>query len=366
MQFTIAREEFLKPLQLIMGAVEKRHTKPILSNVLLKVSETQLTAIATDLEIELHGTVLLNSVIVPGEVTVPARKLYDICRALPESKLISVITQSDHLLISCEKSRFKLATLPVDEFPNLEEGVMKQEFILNQADLRKLIEGVSFSMAQQDVRYYLNGILLIKSPVFLKAVSADGHRLSLSHYPIELGGTEVQIIIPRKAIIELLRLLATYESLITVSISSNHLKISSGEYTFVTKLIDGVFPDYQKVIPKNANKEIILDKDLLKQTLARIAILSNEKYHGVKLYLESGKLVVEAHNAEHEEAYEEISVDYQSDSLEIGFNVSYLLEVINILPKGDMRILFVDNNSSIQMESVENNGCLYVVMPMRI
>lgn len=366
MQFTIAREDLLKPLQQIMGAVEKRHTKPILSNVLLKVSNTRLTAIATDLEIELHGTVLLSSVIIAGEVTVPARKLFDICRALPELKEISIVSQGDHVLISCEKSRFKLATLPVDEFPNMEEGMAKQEFSLNQAELRKLIEGVSFSMAQQDVRYYLNGIYLIKSPTFLKAVSADGHRLSLSHCSMELGGAETKVIIPRKGVIELLRLLATNEASISVSISSNHLRVSSNEYTFITKLIDGVFPDYQKVIPKNANKEIIIDKDLFKQTLSRTAILSNEKYHGVKLYLESGKLVVEAHNSEHEEAYEEISVNYQSDSLEIGFNVSYLLDAINALPKGNMRILFVDNNSSIQMESVESNGCLYVIMPMRI
>lgn len=369
MQFTIAREDLLRPLQLIIGAVEKRHAKPILSNALLKVSATHLTMVATDLEVELHGTAKMDSIISQGEVTVPARKFLDICRMLPEAKLITLTSQQDHVLVSCEQSRFRLATLPAADFPNVEEGIAKQEFSISQAKFRKLIENVAFSVAQQDVRYYLNGILLIKNPTSLKTVSADGHRLSVSHCSVDLGNLdegETKIIIPRKAVMEILRLLGTDESMILVTIGENHLRISGGDYTFVTKLIDGVFPDYQRAIPRNANKEIIIDRDLFKQTLNRISILSNEKFHGVKFYLEPGKLVIETHNSDYEEAHEEIFLDYNLEPLEIAFNVSYLLDALNALPKGNVRLLFLNTTSSVQIEAVESNDCLYIVMPMQI
>ncbi len=366
MQFTIIREELLRPLQMVMGAVEKRHAMPILANALLRVTEQQLTVIATDLEVELHGTVQLNSVVIPGEITVPARKLLDICRALPETKLITLVLQGDTILISCEKSRFKLTTLPAVDFPNVEEGISKQEFLISPMLLRNLIENVSFSMAYQDVRYYLNGIFIIKSSSSLKVVATDGHRLSLCSHSADLGDGDEKVIIPRKAVVEMIRLLNSEEPLVNINIGENHLRVVGKNYTFVTKLIDGVFPDYQRVIPKNAHKQIVLDKELFKNMLSRTAILSNEKYHGVKLFLEPDKLAVEAHNSEYEEAYEEVEVLYNSDPLEIGFNVSYLLEAINALPKGNIRMLLVDGNSSIQIEAENSNGSLYVIMPMRI
>jgi len=366
MQFTITRENLLTALQTIMGAVEKRQTMPILSNALLKIDNDKLSVIATDLEIELQGVVDVESVIDAGKITVPARKLLDICRALPESKVISLVLEGETLLVSCDRSRFKLVTLPAADFPNVEEGVSTDEFNISQSVLRDLIEHVYFSMAQQDVRYYLNGMLFIKSSDFLRVVTTDGHRLSVCSHQGSFGETVISNIIPRKAITELMRLLDSNNSEVTVNLGENHVRITGENYTFISKLIDGVFPDYQKVIPKNTNKHIILKKELVKQALSRIAILSNEKYRGVKLCFESGKLAVEAHNSEHEEAYEELSVNYDAESLEIGFNVNYLLEAINALPKGNIRISMSDGNSSIQIESEESGKALYVVMPMRI
>lgn len=366
MQFTITRENLLNALQMIMGAVEKRQTMPILGNALLTLSDNKLVVIATDLEIELQGIVDVESVIEEGKITVPARKILDICRALPENKQISLVLEGDNLLVSCERSRFKLVTLPADDFPNVEEGISTDEFTIAQSVLHDLIERVYFSMAQQDVRYYLNGMLFIKSAGLLRVVTTDGHRLSLCSYPGSFGESEVSNIIPRKAITELMRLLTNNEEEVIVNLGDNHLRITAKNHIFISKLIDGVFPDYQKVIPKNISKQISIDKELFKQVLSRIAILSNEKYRGVKLCFEAGKLAVEAHNSEHEEAYEELSIDYDAEALEIGFNVSYLLDAINALPKGNIRLSMSDGNSSIQIESEEDSRAIYVVMPMRI
>jgi len=366
MQFTITRENLLKALQMVMGAVEKRQIMPILGNALLKVNNDKLVVIATDLEVELQGIVSVESVIEEGSITVSARKLLDICRALPEVKVISLVLDGDNLLISCERSRFKLVTLPAVDFPNVEEGVSKDEFHISQSIFRGLIERVYFSMAQQDIRYYLNGMFFIKDPDFLRVITTDGHRLSLCSYSGNFGESGISNIIPRKAVSELMRLLTNDEDKITINFGENHFRVMGQNYTFISKLIDGVFPDYQKLIPKNISMNIVIDKEVFKQVLSRIAILSNEKYRGVKLYIETGKLAVESHNSDHEEAYEELPINYEGEALEIGFNVSYLLEAVAALPNGNIRLSMSGSGNSIQIESEEDSSALYVIMPMRI
>lgn len=367
MQFVINRDALLKPLQMVSGAIERRHTLPILSNVLIEVADGSLSLTGTDLEVELVATTDALSVQSEGRITVPAKKLLDICRSLPDSADINVQVQSDNCILSCGKTKFTLSTLSASEYPNLESWQGEVDLQLSRQQLRKLLDDTAFSMANQDVRYYLNGLLFETDNAQVRAVATDGHRLALS--TLELPGVtaqQKQIIIPRKGVMEIMRLLANDDQLVQLSLGQNHIRLTDSNFVFSSKLIDGRFPDYRRVLPRNSTKLVTAHRSILKDACTRASILSNEKYRGVRFTLTSGELQVVANNPEHEQAEEQIEVEYQGDTLEIGFNVGYLLDVLNTLAT-DLVILHLnDANSSALVEGVGNIGASYVVMPMRL
>ena len=340
---------------------------PVLSNVLLVVQGQQLSLTGTDLEVELVGRVQLEEPAEPGEITVPARKLMDICKSLPNDALIDIKVDEQKLLVKAGRSRFTLSTLPANDFPTVEEGPGSLTCNLEQSKLRRLIERTSFAMAQQDVRYYLNGMLLEVSRNTLRAVSTDGHRLALCSMtaPIEQDDRH-QVIVPRKGILELARLLTDPEGMVSIVLGQHHIRATTGEFTFTSKLVDGKFPDYERVLPKGGDKLVVGDRQALREAFSRTAILSNEKYRGIRLQLAAGQLKIQANNPEQEEAEEEISVDYEGSSLEIGFNVSYLLDVLGVMTTEQVRLILSDSNSSALLQEAGNDDSSYVVMPMRL
>lgn len=367
MRFVISREALIKPLQLVAGVVERRQTLPVLSNILLVAEGDQLSMTGTDLEVELVGRVTLEEPAEAGSVTVPARKLMDICKSLPDSAQIELTLTGQKMVIKSGRSRFTLSTLPAAEFPNVEDSPQTFSLTLSQGALRYLIEQTGFSMAQQDVRYYLNGMLLEINDGALRTVATDGHRLATSVTSVETDLTSPQqIIVPRKGILELARLLQQGEDPLKLVIGANHIRAHVGDFIFTSKLVDGKFPDYQRVIPRNGDKLVLGDRLELRKVFSRIAILSNEKYRGVRLSLTSGYLQVMANNPEQEEAEETIAIDYQGEPLEIGFNVNYLLDTLSILNSDIVRFTLSDSNSSALIEGYDEEQNLYVVMPMRM
>ena len=367
MHFTISREALLKPLQLVAGVVERRQTLPVLSNVLLVVEGQQLSLTGTDLEVELVGRVALEDAAEPGEITVPARKLMDICKSLPADALIDVRLDEQKALIKSGRSRFTLSTLPASDFPTVEEGPGSLNFSVEQGKLRRLIERSGFAMAQQDVRYYLNGMLIEVSNGMLRAVATDGHRLAMCSMQAGIEQADRhQVIVPRKGILELARLLTDQDAQVNVVLGQHHIRATTGEFTFTSKLVDGKFPDYERVLPRGGDKLVIGERQTLREAFSRTAILSNEKYRGIRLQLESGLLKIQANNPEQEEAEEEVVVDYSGAALEIGFNVSYLLDVLGVMTADQVRMTLSDSNSSALVQEADNDDSAYVVMPMRL
>ncbi|MDM8350980.1 DNA polymerase III subunit beta [Pseudomonas sp. sp1636] len=367
MHFTIQREALLKPLQLVAGVVERRQTLPVLSNVLLVVEGQQLSLTGTDLEVELVGRVSLEDAAEPGEITVPARKLMDICKSLPSDALIDIRVDEQKLLVKAGRSRFTLSTLPANDFPTVEEGPGSLTLSLSQSRLRRLIERTSFAMAQQDVRYYLNGMLLEVQTGVLRAVATDGHRLAMCSMAADIEHTERhQVIVPRKGILELARLLTEQDANVSIVLGQHHIRATTGEFTFTSKLVDGKFPDYERVLPRGGDKLVVADRQGLREAFSRTAILSNEKYRGIRLQLAAGLLKIQANNPEQEEAEEEIAVDYNGNQLEIGFNVSYLLDVLGVMTTEQVRLILSDSNSSALVQEADNDDSAYVVMPMRL
>lgn len=367
MHFTIQREALLKPLQLVAGVVERRQTLPVLSNVLLVVEGQQLSLTGTDLEVELVGRVTLEDSAEPGEITVPARKLMDICKSLPSDALIDIRVDEQKLVVKAGRSRFTLSTLPANDFPTVEEGPGSLTFSLIQSKLRRLIERTSFAMAQQDVRYYLNGMLIEVQTGVLRAVATDGHRLAMCAMEAAIENTEKhQVIVPRKGILELARLLTEQDGEVVIVLGQHHIRATTGEFTFTSKLVDGKFPDYERVLPRGGDKLVIGDRQALREAFSRTSILSNEKYRGIRLQLASGQLKIQANNPEQEEAEEEVAVDYNGGSLEIGFNVSYLLDVLGVMTTEQVRLILSDANSSALVQEAGNDDSSYVVMPMRL
>lgn len=366
MKFSIQREIFLKPLQQVIGVVERRQTLPVLGNVLLNASKRNVKLTATDLEVELQAQVNV-TVSEPGDITLPARKLLDICRTLPEGAELDISVKQERALVRSGKSRFTLSTLPATEFPAIDKLKSPRKFSLSQKDLHNLIERTSFAMAQQDVRYYLNGLMLEPAAGVLRAVATDGHRLALCELQAEVGeDTEQQVIVPRKGIQELHRLLDEADSLAQVEIGTNHIRVTTDQLRFTSKLIDGRFPDYQRVIPKNADKRLTINRELLRHALTRTSILSNEKYRGIRLEISKNNIKIQAHNPEQEEAVEEIDAIYDDESLVLGFNVTYLLDVLNAISTDDVEVLLNDANSSALINKPGSQDCRYVVMPMRL
>ncbi|MFB2729931.1 DNA polymerase III subunit beta [Shewanella mangrovisoli] len=366
MKFSIDRDALLKPLQLVCGAVERRHNLPILANLLVEVSGHSLKMTGTDLEVELVGQAVVHGDIEEGSTTVPAKKLLDIVKSLPEQSELKVEQQDNKWLLRSGRSRFSLATLPAEEYPNVEAFQAEIEFSLKQGVLKSLIDATQFSMANQDVRYYLNGLLLETEGNVLRAIATDGHRLALSHRTIDAQLPEKQVIVPRKGVMEMARLLEADDLDIAIAIGDNAIRATTSTTVFTSKLVDGRFPDYRRVLPKGGDKIVIASRNHFKQALNRASILSNEKFRGVRIQLEAGLLKITANNPEQEEAEEIIDVDYNNQPLEIGFNVSYLLDVLNNLKSDDVRITLIDGNSSALLENHLEEDSMYVVMPMRL
>ncbi|MEE4277960.1 MAG: DNA polymerase III subunit beta [Halieaceae bacterium] len=367
MKFRVPREALLGPLNLVAGVVERRQTLPVLANVLLNLDGRHLSITGTDLEVELVGRLTLEQEGENGEVTVPARKLTDICRSLPEGADIELSVSNSRATLRSGRSRFTLSTLPAREFPNIEDSIGTHQFTLKQAELRRLIERTSFAMAQQDVRYYLNGMYMELRAGRLRTVATDGHRLAVCTYPNTMTDQEdTQVIVPRKGVLELARLMQADDGEVTVILGSNHLRATTPDFTFTSKLIDGKFPDYERVLPRAADKVLEADRLELRQAFTRTAILSNEKYRGVRLKLDQGGLEIEANNPEQEQAEETLPVNYSGEALEIGFNVGYLLDVLGVLSGDQIRFSLGDSNSSALLEEADGGDSLYVVMPMRL
>ena len=370
MKFSIARDALIKPLNLVAGVVERRQTLPILSNVMLALEDKTLSLTGTDLEVELIGRVELEAAGVDGEVTVPARKLVDICKSLPEGSTIEFSLEGGKATVKAGRSRFTLSTLPAADFPAVEGGAGSVALSLDQSLVKQLIDGTAFAMAQQDVRYYLNGLYLEILGGRLRVVATDGHRLALATGPALVEAADTGVIIPRKGVLELSRLLDGSVPL-ELAIGTNHIRATNEQFTFTSKLVDGKFPDYERVIPKNADKSVIGERGELKQAFTRTAILSNEKYRGVRLKLSENSLDITANNPEQEQAEEAVGVQYTGTELEIGFNVSYLLDVLSVLEQPQVRLSLSDEASSALLENAEppSEGepeRLYVVMPMRL
>ncbi|MBS0967872.1 MULTISPECIES: DNA polymerase III subunit beta [Yersiniaceae] len=366
MKFIVEREHLLKPLQQVSSPLGGRPTLPILGNLLLQVTDGVLLLTGTDLEMEMVARVALSGAHEPGATTVPARKFFDICRGLPEGAEINVMLDGERMLVRSGRSRFSLSTLPATDFPNLDDWQSEVEFTLPQATLKRLIEATQFSMAHQDVRYYLNGMLFETEDEELRTVATDGHRLAVCAMPVGQSLPSHSVIVPRKGVMELVRLLDGGDTPLQLQIGSNNIRAHVGDFIFTSKLVDGRFPDYRRVLPKNPDKTLQAGCDLLKQAFARAAILSNEKFRGVRLYVSHNQLKITANNPEQEEAEEILDVIYDGTEMEIGFNVSYVLDVLNALKCENVRLLLTDSVSSVQIEDDASQAAAYVVMPMRL
>ena len=366
MNFNIKRSDLLPCLQCVSGNVERRQTLPILSNLLFNIKPNTLSVTASDMEVELVVDVEVK-LEQTTKLTLPARKLLDICRALPENSTLEFDIQNEKAQIKSGKSRFTLAMLPAQEYPVIDITDETVDFSLSHEKFSNLLANTQFAMAQQDVRYYLNGLLLEVAEKSIKAVATDGHRLAFDETDIKKSSDETkQIIVPRKGVTELIRLLQTSQDEANIRISKNHIQITSGNLSFTSKLIDGKFPDYQRVIPEISETVVTANREDLKNSLARASILSNEKYRGVKVAFSKDSLRILAHNPEKEEAEEEVSVVYQGEEMEIGFNVSYLIDALSAIKTEKVVLSVLNPNSSCLIIPEQKAQCQYVVMPMKL
>ena len=365
MKFSVSRDALIKPLNLVAGVVERRQTLPILSNVLLSLEGNRLSLTGTDLEVELVGRIEVVNSGPDGDITVPARKLVDICKSLPDGVDISFSVEDGRVTVKAGRSRFTLSTLPAAEFPTVEAGEGEVDLELSQSLVRQMIERTGFAMAQQDVRYYLNGMYLEIKAGRLRFVATDGHRLALCTAPGELSADDKSVIVPRKGILELARLLDGDDS-VTLTVGSNHIRAATDQFTFTSKLVDGKFPDYKAVMAQVLNQKMSADRQQFHEVLARTAVLTNEKYRGIRLELSKGSLKVSAHNPEHEEAIDEIPVDYAGTDVEIGFNVTYLMDALKALTTEQVEAELQDANTGFMLHEPDNDDTLYLIMPMRL
>lgn len=366
MRFSLQREVLLKPLQQVVNVVERRQTLPVLANLLITVDAGQLSMTGTDLEVEMIARCAVEDA-ESGEGTLPARKLFEIVRALPDGSRVTITHAGDKATVQAGRSRFTLATLPAGEFPSIDDLELVERVSVPEAALKELIERTAFAMAQQDVRYYLNGLLLDLREDSLRCVATDGHRLALCEADVPAGAkSRKQIIVPRKGVMELQRLLEGGERSVELEVGRNHLRLRREDVTFTSKLIDGRFPDYDAVIPIGADKEVVVERDVLRAALQRAAILSNEKYRGVKLEFSPGQVRIVAHNPEQEEAQEDIEAETQVDGLSIGFNVTYLMEALTALREERVMLTLRDANSSALLRELSNDKARHVVMPLRL
>jgi DNA polymerase-3 subunit beta len=360
--------QLLEALQSVAGIVERRHTLPILANVLLRKSGESVEFTTSDLEIQVRTTATLGGDAGELRTTVGARKLIDILRALPADQVVTLSNAGNKLTLQAGKSRFTLQTLPADDFPLVNEGVdFGTPFAVPQKTLRDLINQVHFAMAVHDIRYYLNGILFIAEGNTLTLVATDGHRLALAQSTLEAAvPSRQEVILPRKTVLELQRLLRDEDTPIEMRLANNQARFAFNGMEFVTKLVEGKFPDYNRVIPKNHKNIVALGRVPLLGALQRAAILTSEKFKGVRMNVEPGVLRISSNNAEQEEAKEELDVDYNGDAIEIGFNVTYLIDALGNIGQETLRIELQDSAASALFTLPDKPGFKYVVMPMRI
>ncbi|MFZ2295173.1 MAG: DNA polymerase III subunit beta [Polaromonas sp.] len=361
------QDKFLSVLQSVAGIVERRHTLPILANVLIRKTGAQLQLTTSDLEIQIRTTAELDGDAGDFTTTVGARKLIDILRSMPSDQTVSLESAQNKLILKGGKSRFTLQTLPAEDFPLVQEAAsFGPAFSVPQKVLKELLNQVSFAMAVHDIRYYLNGILFVAEGKQLSLVATDGHRLAFSSATLDVEVPKQEVILPRKTVLEMQRLLSDKEGAIEMQFAGNQAKFSFEGMEFVTKLVEGKFPDYNRVIPKNHKNIITLGRVPLLASLQRTAILTSEKFKGVRLNIEPGTLRVASNNAEQEEAVDELDIDYGGESIEIGFNVTYLIDALANMDQDMVKIELADSNSSALLTIPDNAAFKYVVMPMRI
>lgn len=366
MKIKIQRDDLLNPLQQVIGAVEKRQTLPALANVLIKTQDNHITLTATDLEIELVSTVnqMMDEA---GEITLPAKKLLDICKALPGDSELSIDVNGDKAIVQSGRSRFSLATLPAADFPALDDISSVYEFSVPQSLLKTLIDRTSFAMAQQDVRYYLNGLMLEVASGVLRAVATDGHRLSFCEKTIDADlADNKQVIIPRKGVSELQRLLSDSDEPVKIILGNNHIQCILANQRFTSKLIDGRFPDYKRVMPEDSGNNMVVNREAMKQALVRASILSNEKYRGIRMIMENNLLKLQAQNPDQEQADVEIEIHYDGQPIEMGINVNYMIDVLNTSSQETVQGFIKDANSSCLLMFPDEAEARYVIMPMRL
>jgi len=362
-----SQENIVAALQSVVGIVERRHTLPILANVMIQKTPHAIQLTSSDLEIQIRTEADLGGDNSNLTTTVGARKLMDILRSMPNDQMVSLESQQNKLILKSGKSRFTLQTLPAEDFPLVQESAnFGPMFSIPQKTLKELLHQVSFAMAVHDIRYYLNGILFVAEGNQLSLVATDGHRLAYTSATLEVQVPKQEVILPRKTVLELLRLLSDKEGMIDMQFANNQAKFRFEGKEFVTKLVEGKFPDYNRVIPKNHKNAVTLGRLSLLNTLQRTAILTSDKFKGVRINLDTGMLRVAASNAEQEEAIDEIEIDYVGDSIEIGFNVTYLIDVLTNMSQDMVRMDLADSNSSVLVTMAENPNFKYVVMPMRI
>lgn len=366
MRFSLQREAFLKPLGQVVNVVERRQTLPVLANLLVVVKDGQLSLTGTDLEVEMVARATVDDA-QDGETTIPARKLFDIVRALPDGSKVTISQAGDKVTVQAGRSRFTLASLPANDFPSVDEIDATERVSVPEAALKELIERTAFAMAQQDVRYYLNGLLFDLGDKRLRCVATDGHRLALCEAALdETVQSKRQIIVPRKGVQELQRLLEGGDRVLELEMGRSQIRVKRDDVTFTSKLIDGRFPDYEAVIPIGADREVKIEREALRAALQRAAILSNEKYRGVRLEVSPGQLRINSHNPEQEEAQEEVEADTKVDGLAVGFNVNYLLDALTALRGETVVIALRDANSSALVKESTDERARHVVMPLRL
>lgn len=366
MKFTIVRENLLTPLQHVIGVIERRQTLPILSHVLIKLAGNRLDMTGTDLEMQLVTQAVVESG-QDGETTVPARKLLDICRLLPDQSIVSIDCRQDRFVIQCGRSRFSLSTLPASNYPEFDASALETQLTISSRLLHKAMAKTVFAMAQQDVRYYLNGLMLEVGNGILRTVSSDGHRLALYEEALESDcAAPRQVIVPRKGVMELHRLIGDEEQPVTLQISPNNVRLFLGDLRFSAKLIEGRFPDFQRLVPRDVSRVMTVHKDDFRAALTRVAILSNEKYKGVSLEVDHGVMHLSAQNPEHEEAEEDLEVRLEGDGFVVGFNAAYLLDAINNIDSDEVKLSFPDAITSCLIEDLDDQRFKFIVMPMRL
>ena len=369
MKISVTRENLLKVLQTVGGVVEKRQTMPILGNLLFQISNQTLIVTASDLEIETRAqTQLEESDTEQFSITLPAMKLINIVRSLPDGLTILMDFDASRCNLKAGRSSFKLSTLPAEDFPTIDLSKAELSFSIAQNRLKQIMQHSSFAMASQDVRFYLNGMLFDINNDQLRVVATDGHRLSTCFTQLDVSGiAPTQAILPRKGVIELSKLVQDDETALEFSLAKNYLTVRVDSTLFTCKLVDGRFPDYRRVIPENNDQTVQTDRELLKSILQRASILSNDKFKGIRLVLASNLLAVHATNSEQDESHEDMAIDYSGAEMEIGFNVSYLLDVLNTLNDDLVMLKFKDANSSCVITAdTDTISCQHVIMPMRL